>query len=64
MSKATDKPECILVVDDTRQMRDFLLDYVLKPRGYDVITATNGLDGLQLAAKHQPDLMIVDNQNT
>lgn len=54
--------EKVLVADDSRGIRDFLIQYILKPKGYKVITATNGREGLDLARKHQPQLMIVDNQ--
>jgi two-component system NtrC family sensor kinase len=54
--------EKVLIADDSRGIRDFLIEYILKPKGFKVITATNGREGLELARKHQPQLMIVDNQ--
>jgi two-component system NtrC family sensor kinase len=54
--------EKVLVADDSRGIRDFLIQYILKPKGFKVITATNGRDGLDLARKHQPQLIIADNQ--
>ncbi len=54
--------EKVLIADDSRGIRDFLIQYILKPKGYNVIIATNGREGLELARKHQPQLMIVDNQ--
>ena len=41
---------------------DFLIDYVLKPKGFEVIIATNGIDGLKLATAYEFHLMIIDNQ--
>lgn len=54
--------EKVLIADDSRGIRDFLIQYILKPKGYQVLIATNGREGLELARKHQPQLMIVDNQ--
>ena len=44
--------EKVLVADDSRGIRDFLIQYILKPKGFKVITATNDRDGLDLARKH------------
>ncbi len=52
--------ETILVVDDTQENRDFVVDYVLKPNNYQTLTAANGKEGLELAIKHKPDLIILD----
>jgi diguanylate cyclase (GGDEF)-like protein len=52
----------ILVVDDSRHMRDFLADTVLRPAGYTVLTAPEGRAGLRLAQEQQPDLIIADLQ--
>ncbi len=49
----------ILVVDDEEDILDFL-SYNLKKEGFDVATATNGLDALAIAQKTQPDLIILD----
>lgn len=54
--------ERVLVIDDAREIREFLVDYVLHPRGFEVLTAADGLEGLQLAFSEQPDLLIVDLQ--
>lgn len=54
--------ECVLVVDDARSIRDFITDYILAPQGFDILIATDGLEGLRLAFDKQPDLMIVDVQ--
>ena len=54
--------ECVLVVDDASSIRDFITEYILAPRGFEILTATDGLEGLRLAFDKQPDLMIVDVQ--
>ncbi len=54
MSDAT-----ILVVDDDRTIRDLLND-ALDKSGFGVIVATNAAEGLEIAAQHRPDLIILD----
>lgn len=54
--------ERVLVVDDSKEIRDFLVDYVLEPKGFQVLTASNGLMGLEMAMTERPDLMITDQQ--
>jgi two-component system, OmpR family, KDP operon response regulator KdpE len=49
----------ILVVDDEPQIRK-LLQTGLKGYGYQVITARNGLEALEAAAQHAPDVIILD----
>jgi GAF domain-containing protein/CheY-like chemotaxis protein len=39
---------------------DFLTDYVLRPNGYEVLSAVDGEGGLALALREDPDLMILD----
>src|SRR5512143_645027 len=52
--------ETILVVDDSRPTREFIVDYVLKPKGYLAILAVDGAEGVQLALDQHPDLIILD----
>ena len=52
--------ETILVVDDARPTREFIVEYVLKPKGFRPILAVNGAEGLQLARAQNPDLIILD----
>lgn len=54
--------ERVLVVDDAREIREFLYEYILEPAGFEVLSASDGLEGLQLAFSEKPDLMIVDFQ--
>jgi adenylate cyclase len=54
--------ELILVVDDGKENREFVVDYILKPAGYRTLTAKDGMEGLEMAIKHKPDLMLLDYQ--
>jgi two-component system, OmpR family, KDP operon response regulator KdpE len=56
---APQKPIRILVVDDEAQIRRALKS-ILATRGYDVIFAGNGSEGLELAIEYSPDLVILD----
>jgi len=49
----------ILVVDDT-PANIKLLEAVLQPRGYDVLTAQSGEQALETVATEQPDLVLLD----
>ena len=49
----------ILVVDDIPENAR-LLDAVLAPRGYDVLTAVSGKEALDRVATAQPDLILLD----
>jgi two-component system NtrC family sensor kinase len=62
MRKQDQMVEKILVVDDGQHIRDFLAEYILGPKGYTIIMAHDGREGLEKALHENPDLMIVDNQ--
>lgn len=49
----------ILIVDDEIQIRK-LLEISLETNNYKVNIATNGKEGISLAASHQPDLILLD----
>ena len=49
----------ILAVDDEKRILTFLKSK-LKASGYDVITASNGKEALELAQTQQPDLIVLD----
>lgn len=51
----------ILVVDDEADVRAFLTA-VLEKEGYRVVTAPDGRQALEVAAKEQPDLIVLDLQ--
>ena len=54
--------ERVLVIDDSDEIREFLTEYILKPKEFEVLLATNGVMGLEMAISQQPDLMITDQQ--
>jgi len=54
MSKST-----ILVIDDEKDVLT-LMSELLDIRGYDVLTADNGVDGFQIAVSKRPDIIILD----
>jgi CheY-like chemotaxis protein len=49
----------ILLVEDNELNRD-MLSRRLKRRGYEVITAVDGQEGVELAATGNPDLILMD----
>jgi two-component system, cell cycle response regulator DivK len=49
----------ILIVEDKATSRE-LLRNILEPRGYEIIEAVDGLDGLTKAFEHQPNLILLD----
>ncbi|MCM8831486.1 MAG: response regulator [Candidatus Omnitrophica bacterium] len=49
----------ILVIDDEENICK-LLDTFLGKKGYIVVTARNGKEGLKNAYKHKPDLILLD----
>jgi len=55
----TDQPARILVVDDTPQNAR-LLEAILAPRGYTVLLAHSGGEGLAMVRSELPDLVLLD----
>lgn len=55
----TSRPSTVLVVDDDDNVRDVLRRY-LHRAGYRVVEAGDGETALEEAAKHHPDLVILD----
>lgn len=49
----------ILVVEDEEDILN-LLEYHLRTAGFEVFTATTGLEALDAAREHQPDLVLLD----
>ena len=49
----------ILLVEDNEMNRD-MLSRRLKRRGYEVVIAVNGADGLAMASSEAPDLILMD----
>ena len=52
-------PQRVLVVDDEPQMQRALTTN-LKARGYEVDSAASGEEALELAARHHPDVVVLD----
>src|SRR5262245_45167662 len=52
--------ELVLIIDDAKPSVQFITDYVLKPHNYRFLVAYNGEDGLHLALKQNPDLILLD----
>ena len=51
----------ILVVEDMPDNRRIMRD-LLTSAGFEVIEATDGVDGVDAALRHQPDLILMDMQ--
>jgi two-component system cell cycle response regulator DivK len=49
----------ILVVDDDKKNR-YLISFLLEKNAFEVIVATNGLEGIEAVKKQQVDLIIMD----
>jgi two-component system, OmpR family, alkaline phosphatase synthesis response regulator PhoP len=55
----TTKAKRILVVEDNEAYRD-MIRLRLELNGYEVVTASDGVTGLEMARKANPDLVILD----
>lgn len=51
----------ILVIEDNEQNM-YLVTFILEKNGYQVIQANNGIDGISLAMKEKPNLILLDIQ--
>ena len=49
----------ILIIDDTELMVKLTTD-ILSEKGYEVVSANNGLDGIKMVAAQKPDLVLLD----
>jgi len=49
----------ILVIDDEQSIRN-LLDTLLRRKGYDVVVAESGRQGLELFRRERPDVIVLD----
>lgn len=49
----------ILVVDDEGDICDFVKNF-LRERGYEVLTASNGEDAINIARREAPELILLD----
>ena len=51
----------VLVVEDNENNL-YLIGFILRENGYEVIEARTGAEGIELATKEKPDLIIMDVQ--
>ncbi len=51
----------ILLIEDNPQNR-YLVQFLLETRGYEILQAETGPQGLAMAANHHPDLILLDIQ--
>jgi two-component system, cell cycle response regulator DivK len=52
-------PALVLLVDDFEDNRDLYAEYLVY-RGYHVVTADNGADGVRIACERRPDIILLD----
>jgi DNA-binding response OmpR family regulator len=52
-------PKRILIVDDDENLRS-ILEALLEPKGYEIIQASDGEEGLQQVKTRHPDIIILD----
>jgi len=50
----------VLIIEDRRENIVFIANKILKPEGWEIITARDGQLGLQKAIEERPDLLITD----
>lgn len=51
----------ILIVEDNEKNL-YLVSFILQKKGYEVVVARNGIAGVKLAVKENPDLILMDIQ--
>ena len=51
----------ILVIEDN-ETNMYLISFILKSRGYEIIEAKSGEEGVDIALKEKPDLILMDIQ--
>jgi two-component system cell cycle response regulator DivK len=54
-------PKTVLIVEDN-ELNMKLFNDLLEAHGYETVKTGNGLDALDLARKHRPDLVVMDIQ--
>ncbi|OGW84447.1 MAG: hypothetical protein A3C35_02860 [Omnitrophica bacterium RIFCSPHIGHO2_02_FULL_46_11] len=50
----------LLIIDDERDICDILEDVFQEQKGYAILKADNGQDGVELVKKHHPDVILLD----
>jgi signal transduction histidine kinase/DNA-binding response OmpR family regulator len=56
---AFDRQACVLIVDDERHNRE-LLEVLLRPEGFLLLSAASGEEALAMVARQAPDLILLD----
>ena len=51
---------CVLVIEDSPEIRDFLVEGILKHHDFETFVAVDGADGLKKALNLNPDLILMD----
>ncbi len=59
MAKASKKAETVLIVEDSQESVDLLV-YFLKPAGYKIEIAKNGVMAIEQVEKNSPDIILLD----
>lgn len=54
------KKRTILIIEDNLEIREGSAEILELTGEYDIITAENGMIGVELATKHHPDLILCD----
>lgn len=54
--------ERVLVCDDGKESRDFIIEYILQPNSFGYLMARNGLEAIEIARAEHPDLILLDLQ--
>ncbi len=54
-----DSSKKLLVVDDDQDVK-YIVDYILKRAGYEIVNAYNGREAIEEYKKHSPDLVLMD----
>ncbi len=57
--KSADKPQRVLIVDDDHEIVESVR-YALEANGYEVLVARDGNQGLAMAEREDPDLVVLD----
>jgi class 3 adenylate cyclase/CheY-like chemotaxis protein len=59
---AHDQGVTVLVADDGRDNREFIVEHILRPRGFTPLLARDGQEAMALVRQHRPDIILLDLQ--
>lgn len=54
------KPKILVIEDNEQNM--YLTTFILEKHHFQVLQANNGIDGIEIASRQQPDLILLDIQ--